>query len=141
MNWKQMITIPLLGLVLGILLWFLFSPFLPGSREMFGGIGFGIALFQLPGLYFLLGIALTLSSLKISWWLQGIIVGAIFSLPPLYFFFSEFGEFGLSVIALWAFLFIISGGAVGFILEGVIKLLRYNLESHPHEGQKYNSET
>lgn len=119
MNWKKIVTMPLLGSALGILLMFLFDYFGAGSW------GFAFAVVQIPGLYFLLGIALALSSLKINWWLRGIILGPIFSLPSsIVFILFEFGEFGILVIILWAFLFIISGGIIGFILEAVAKLLR-----------------
>ena len=116
MNWKKIVSMTLLGLFLGVLSIFL----LP---EPSGGVGidFWYAVIQIPGLYFVLGFALSLSSLPINWWLKGTISGAIFSLPPI-FTYSLVGESSISVIILWCFLFLISGVVAGLILEAVGKL-------------------
>lgn len=132
---KRLITIPALGLIWGIGSGILFLQFLPDNDELFGGMGFLVACYQLPGLYFLLGILLALVSPKINLWLHGMILGAVFSLPALLFIFWEFGGFPIRVIALWALLFVLSGSVAGWLLTAAMKLFRFHAIPAPAGGK------
>ena len=126
---------PPLGLILGVGLGLLFFQFLPENDEIFGGVGFYIACYQLPGLYFLLGITLILSYPKIQSRLHGMILGAVFSLPALLFIFFEFNGFRIQVIALWVLLFTLSGLCAGLILERMMKLFGHDAKPSSPKAQ------
>jgi len=107
---KRITIATIMGIVCGFICFFLAG----SNGSMPAGIGISIILSRT-----LLGFGIGISSFKISWWLHGIIMGIIFSLPMAFSTLAS-GAPDVSMIFVGT---IIMGIIYGFLIELVTSVL------------------
>ena len=106
---KRIIIATIIGFLCGIICWKL--------ATSNGVLPFGVSLSMILGRT-LLGFGIGISCLKLSWWLHGLILGVIFSIP------MAFGSLMVPENAIFIFIGTIVLGAIyGIIIELVTSVL------------------
>lgn len=108
---KRIILSTFLGFLAGIVCWQLSAS---GQHELHWSISVSIILSRT-----LLGFGIGISSLKVCWWLHGIVMGFVFSLPMAFSIFAGSNE--NAFILFLGTLFI--GMIYGFVIELIVSII------------------